>query len=855
MCRQVHFLVSILFAIVIDTSSMMEWRTSRVMLLLLLLSLVSSLTAVAADSTYFLRQSNLTGSSKQLDIQIPRACVPPHDVYPFCDPSLPLDVRLDDLISRLTLEEKPYLLTARQSPEGYIDRLGIPEYNWGANCMHGVQSRCGPDGRCATSFPNPNTLGASYNRTSWMAMGHAIGIELRAQWLQNVGQNNPHNLPHLGLNCWSPNVDISRDPRWGRNVEVPSEDPYLCGIYGESYTKGLQGNYSGTDPRFFLGVATLKHYAANTLEGRYWTDDGRWSETDGYITRYNFNQQISAYDLATSYLPPFRRSIQVGRAAGVMCSYSRINDIPACAHKDLLITKLRQEWNFRGYVTSDSGAIQLMQAKHNYVDDEETAAALALDAGCDIESAGWEGDNPSVTGGVYIDTLRNAVTNGAVDESAIDNALRNALGVRFRLGLFDPIEDQPYWRIPPEVVGSEEHVKLAKEATAQGMVLLKNDNAILPLNPAWNVALIGPHLDNQREMLGNYLGEICKDDPGLDCLPNFRQGFTDVTSNQVGILRSERGCDTTGDDRSRFGLAIDAALKSDVVVFIGGSSFELEDEMLDRPDIRLPAIQEELIRELSYVNPNIVLVLMHGGMVGVDNVLEYVPGLVSTGFPGAFAGTVIPRVLYGLEPRAWGKSTITWYRNSIVDDLNMMDMSMTKFPGRTYRYYRGGSGKEPHFTFGTGLNPLTIFQFGELATSPVDCIETDVSLEISRQTDMTVSCPFTKAKLSLSVTNEGMRSGDEVVMVYIVPLDIPEEEPASSLIQQLIGFERVRVDVGVSVPVSFNIGMNKFLLANGMGIDTIFPGRYIIRVSNGNGQLKEVTVYVSDSDWLSFIDG
>jgi beta-glucosidase-like glycosyl hydrolase len=246
---------------------------------------------------------------------IPRACVPPHDMYPFCNTSLPLDERLDDLISRLTLEEKPYLLVARESPKGNISRLGIPEYDWGGNCMHGVQSKCAPDGRCPTSFPNPNNLGASFNETLWKAMGSVIGIELRALWLQNVGEKTTSNLPHIGLDCWSPNIDIQRDPRWGRNMETPSEDPFVCGRYGVAYTLGLQNN--SLDDRYLQAVATLKHFDANSLEG-YWNADGTWGK-NAPISRHSVNATISMYDLYSSYLPSFKAAVVEGGAAGIMC--------------------------------------------------------------------------------------------------------------------------------------------------------------------------------------------------------------------------------------------------------------------------------------------------------------------------------------------------------------------------------------------------------------------------------------------------------------------------------------------------------------------------------------------------------
>ena len=234
-----------------------------------------------------------------MNITIPRACIAPHADYPFCNPKLPLRSRVDDLISRLTLDEKPTLLIARNSPKGNISRLGIPEYDWGGNCIHGVQSRCSKDGRCPTSFPNPNGLGATFNRSVWRGMGAVIGIELRSLWLQGVGEDHDSNLPHIGLDCWSPNIGIVRDPRWGRNLETPSEDPSLCGSFGAEVTKGLQE--SPTDPRFVQAIVTLKHFDANSLEGN-------WGPR-GNLTRHTFDANISMSDLHTTYLPAFKQAV------------------------------------------------------------------------------------------------------------------------------------------------------------------------------------------------------------------------------------------------------------------------------------------------------------------------------------------------------------------------------------------------------------------------------------------------------------------------------------------------------------------------------------------------------------------
>ena len=239
----------------------------------------------------------------RVDALPPRACLAPHDGYPFCNTSLSVAARVDDLIGRLALEEKPFLLVAREAPLGNISRIGLPAYDWGGNCIHGVQSRCTKSGVCPTSFPNPIGLGATFNRSVWSGMGAVIGMELRYMYLAQVGEDHSSNLPAIGLDCWSPNIGIVREPRWGRNLETPGEDPFVNGAFGAAVTEGLQ---TGTlDERFLQAVVTLKHFDANSLEGN-WGPEGK-------ITRHTVDAKISDYDLHSTYLPAFKASVVEGK--------------------------------------------------------------------------------------------------------------------------------------------------------------------------------------------------------------------------------------------------------------------------------------------------------------------------------------------------------------------------------------------------------------------------------------------------------------------------------------------------------------------------------------------------------------
>jgi beta-glucosidase-like glycosyl hydrolase len=657
-------------------------------------------------------------------------------------------------------------------------------------------------------------LGATFNQSIWKQMGSIIGLELRALWLQNVGENHPSNLPHIGLDCWSPNIDILRDPRWGRSMEVPSEDPYLNGLYGIQYTLGLQNN-SALDDRYLQGVATLKHFMANSLEG---IPNQPYSPS-----RHSVNAKISLYDLASTYLLPFKETIQQGGAAGIMCSYNRVNGLPMCANEHFLKQVLRKEWNFRGYITSDSGALDDFHRFHNYTKTPNETVELAIRAGCDIESAMWHHNEPWSTGGNYIDYLPTAVRQQRIPETVVDQAVRNALEVRFRLGLFDPIEDQPFWQVPPPVVQAESHVQAAKDATAQGFVLLKNSPDILPLNPSQKIALVGPHVYDRNTMLGNYNGEICppKGDTQsvYGCVTSFEEGFRSTVEAQGGTLSSVKGCDVYGDkNASAFESALAIARDADVVIFLGGLNTSLEAESRDRTDVLLPTVQQELITELAKVNSNIVLVLMHGGMVAVESVVDAVASLISVGYPGRYAGELLPAALFGLTDRAWGKLTTTWYKGDAMAQFDMVDFDMTRPPGRTYRYYTG----QPLFEFGYGLNPLTKFRFENIQ------VHHDVTFDMST--------PTTCAKnitVCATVRNYGNRAGDEVILAYLVPQDIPMTEPASKLRKQLFAFERIHLTSQQAQDVCFEIDQKVVSLYDDYGFPRVFPGRYLIRLDTG----------------------
>eukprot|EP00054_Salpingoeca_dolichothecata_P025258 m.174997 g.174997 ORF g.174997 m.174997 type:complete len:788 (+) comp25291_c0_seq2:67-2430(+) len=735
---------------------------------------------------------------------IGRACVPPYDKYPFCNTSLSLDDRIESLIGLLEPDEKTYLLVARESPKGNISRLGLPEYDWGANCIHGVQSRCGTE--CPTSFPCPNGLGSTFNRTAWKNMGRIIGIELRSLWLQNVGENHASNLPHLGLDCWSPNVNLVRSPRWGRNMETPGSDPLINGLFGAAYSEGLQ---NGPDDRYVLGVPTLKHFVANSLEGT-------WGPFHN-ITRHTDDAQISSFDLASTFYPAFRTSIEKGGALGVMCSYNAVNGYPSCA-SPALSNVLRKKWGFKGYVTSDSGAVVDIFSSHHYAANITQAVAQALNAGCDIESAPWPRNHPWGTDGPYISETPKAIAEGMTTEDAVDEALRHALYIRFRLGLFDPIDDQPYWKIPPEAVRTSQSLNASYLASQESLVLLRNEEQTLPFPKGKTVAVIGPHVDSREPLLGNYLGQICPDQ-SFNCVQSPSEAV--AAANEGGKIIKATGCDVTSNDKSGFPAAIDAANQADFVVMFLGLDTSVESEGKDRTGtLGLPGVQEDLAKALVATGKPVAFVMINGGVIISDWLAQNAPALVEAWYPGFFGAGAMADVIFG-NYNPGGKMISTVYTNATASKFDILNFDMSKAPGRTYRFLT----EEPLFPFGFGLSYTTF----ELASS-------SSSLAFS-PSSLTSSSTF-----NLNVKNTGDRSGDEVVMAFFKPpQNLSSSVPASKIQKQLFNFTRVHVDQGADASITFSFEPSDFMLYDADGNGVLYRGEYALQFTNGHDQTLNTT--------------
>jgi beta-glucosidase len=383
----------------------------------------------------------------------------------YLDPDQPLQVRVDDLVQRMTLQEK---ISQMQDVAPEIERLHVPAYNWWNEGLHGV-ARAG----YATVFPQAIGLAATWDDDLMFRVADVISTEARAKYNDAIEHNNRNR--YFGLTFWSPNINIFRDPRWGRGQETYGEDPYLTGRMGVAFVRGLQGN----DPKYLKTVSTPKHYAVHS---------------GPEVLRHSFNVPITPHDLADTYLPAFRATIVEGHARSVMCAYNSVSGAPACASEPLFDT-LRKQWGFTGYVVSDCGAIDDIFRGHRYVLTIEQAAALGVKVGTDL-SCGEE-----------YSYLVGAVRNRLLSEADIDLAVRRLMTARFELGMFDPPDKVPYARIPISENNSEQHRRIALQAARESIVLLKNAGDFLPLKNRYKrIAVIGPNADSLDVLLGNYNG-------------------------------------------------------------------------------------------------------------------------------------------------------------------------------------------------------------------------------------------------------------------------------------------------------------------------------------------------------------
>lgn len=829
----------------------------------------------------------------------------------YLNPSLSLNERIDDLISRLTLEEKVSQMINESSA---IPRLNIPGYSWWNEALHGV-ARAG----IATVFPQAIGLAATWDDNLIYKVADIISTEARAKYHEGIRKND--RTQFKGLTIWSPNINIFRDPRWGRGQETYGEDPFLTSKIGLAFVKGLQGN----NPKYFKTISTPKHFAVHSGPEKL---------------RHQFNAVISKRDLEETYLPAFKTLVEDGKAYSVMGAYNSYMNEPCCANKILLDDILRDKWHFTGYVVSDCGAINDIWKNHKYVSTPAEAAAVAVRAGCDLNC-----------GQTYL-SLVDAVKKGLISENEIDRSLKRLFKARYKLGLFDPPDSVLYSNIPFSENNTEEHRKAALKTARESIVLLKNENNILPLNKNLKtIAVIGPNADDENVMFGNYNGLPSKAVTPLEGIKNtvsentkilYAKGCNWLTpSNKLQVVTQNlvstgdreglhaeyfNNIDLSGkpvyesreknfninwiktpppkigtnenfsvrwtgkikmnetgkyifsisaDDGFRlfiddkiildawqsqpvttlekevslignkkydikieyfqaggdalfkfqytrvtnydpFKDAENIASESDAVIFFGGISPSLEGEEMsvnfdgfdggDRTNIKLPSIQDSLLKTLYLTGKPIVLVLMSGSALAVNWADEKLHAIVQSWYPGEEGGNAIADVLFG-EYNPAGRLPVTFYKS--VDQLPPFeDYDME---GRTYKYFK----KEPLYPFGFGLS-YSKFQYTNLQV-PKKLIIGDSLI------------------VKVDVKNSSDLDGDEVVQLYISCENSFYKVP----IRSLKDFKRIHLNAGETQTIKFTLIPKQLAIVNNDGKRILVPSKLKIFVGGGQPDQSE----------------
>jgi beta-glucosidase len=595
----------------------------------------------------------------------------------YLDPSQPVDKRVDDLISRMTLEEKATELD-HKAPA--IARLQIPQWGGWNQCLHGIWSKS----RTTTEFPVSIAMAATWDPDLVHDETVAISDEGRAMYnIHAAGPSTPCGLVYRG-----PVINISRNPRWGRIQECYGEDPYLTGRMGVAYVKGLQGD----DPKYLKLAATLKHYAVNNVETK----------------RLSLSATVSERMLYEYWLPHFRDCVVEGHVASMMAAYNSINGVPCIANKLLLTDIPRGQWGFDGFIVDDLTGVRHLVDGHHITTDMAVAVADALNAGCDYDDA------------EYRQHIPEAMQRKLVTEDVVNRALARVLKVGFRLGAFDPPEMVPFSKIPESVIDSPEHRALTLKASRESIVLLSNKDHFLPLDKSKlkSVAVIGPCA--QTPEFGNYYHYNKEQTGGALIVP--LAGL----KNRLGAgieIRSAVGCGIlpAETDEAEIAKAVDTAKGADVAIVYVGTNLKVEAEDRDRRELTLPGAQEKLIEAVFAVNPQTVVVLMNAGPLSTKWARDNVPAMLEAWYAGEEGGNAIADVLLG-NFNPGGRLPYTVYEST---DQVPPDDDYDITHGYTYMYFTG----EPVFPFGHGLS-YTTFGYGPLTLS-ADKIAADGEISLS----------------------------------------------------------------------------------------------------------------------------
>lgn len=664
--------------------------------------------------------------------------------------------RAEELVAQMTIEERAAQLKY-DAPA--IKRLGVPAYNWWNEALHGV-ARAGQ----ATVFPQAIGMAAAFDEKLLEEVADTVATEGRAKY--NAYSACGDRDIYKGLTFWAPNINIFRDPRWGRGHETYGEDPYLSSRLGAAYVKGLQGKGS-----VMKAAACAKHYAVH-------------SGPEGL--RHEFDAVASPKDMEETYLPAFEALVKEAKVEAVMGAYNRTNGEPCCGSKTLIQDILRDRWGFEGHFVSDCWAIKDFHENHMVTHTAKESAAMALHAGCDLNC-----------GNTYLHILK-AYQDGLVTEDEITKAAVRLFTTRFRLGLFCGSE---YDNIPYEKVEAKEHLDLSRKMAEESFVLLKNDD-VLPLKKKElkTIGVIGPNADSRAALIGNYYGTASEYITILD-------GIRKYAEDEVRVLYS-KGCELDGNktealayDMDRIAEAKIVANHSDVVILCLGLDETLEGEegdtgnsyaSGDKLDLKLPRSQIALMEAMAQVEVPVILCLCAGSDIDLEYADAHFQAIVQLWYPGAQGGTAVARMLFG-EVSAFGKLPVTFY-NSLEELPEFTDYSME---GRTYRYMKG----KAQYPFGYGLH------YGK-----------------TRLLNGNAQVNGEGATVRVNLKNAGSYDTDEIVQIYIKS----KESEYAPVNPQLCGFKRIRLKAGEEIWTEINIPIRAFTVVDNHGERFVAGGMYRI---------------------------
>lgn len=697
-----------------------------------------------------------------------------HSSLAYQDPALSPQARATDVVARMTIEEKAAQL---QNTAPAIVRLGIPGYNWWSEGLHGV-ARAGE----ATVFPQAIGMAATWDTASMKQVGDVVGTEFRAKYLSTVKQSGGSEI-YRGLTVWSPNVNIFRDPRWGRGQETYGEDPFLTSRMGVAYIEGLQG----PNPDRPKVIATVKHLAVHS---------GPESN------RHHEDVHVAPRDMVETYLPAFHAAVTEAKVQSLMCAYNAVDGVPACASYPLLEERLRGSWGFKGFVVSDCGAVADVHGAnaHAYVKTPAAAVAATIRAGVDLICD--FGDKGTADPGSVV----MAVKQGLLSRQELDRAVTRIFEARFRLGLLNP----PQERLFPEITSADfdtpAHHQLALRMARESLVLLKNDG-LLPLKAEpRRIAVIGPNANSVEALLGNYNGTPTRPVTVLAGLKaRFPQAEIIYAEGTGWVAPPQHDAASSGAD-----AALAAANNADLVIFVGGLTANFEGEEMpvsapgfaggDRTSLDLPAPQQQLLERLEKTGKPVVYVNMSGSATALNWADKHVPAIIQAWYPGGDGGTAVAELIAGDFSPA-GRLPITFYRS--VDQLPPFEQYSMN--GRTYRYFTG----EPLYPFGYGLSYTSFTYAKPVASAP------------------TIKAG-SGARISVELSNTGNRASDEVVQVYVsrVGMDVP--------IRSLVAFQRVHLRAGEKQRIAFDLEAKAFSTVNQSGNRAVESG--LARIWIGGGQ-------------------